>query len=371
MAPAPETPSPSFRVLKAGILSTLQDLGRIGYQRLGVGQCGAMDLYAFRIANRLLGNSPNAACLEITLAGLELKILHDTIIAITGADLSATLDGNPVPQWESLRVRNGSILAFRKRVRGVRSYLSVEGGFTTDWILGSGCTDLRTGWGGLGGRCLQRGDLLHAVGMLGRGPNPYTAPVILSHPHWSLVEASQASTPLPVRDAQGVRGESKNDTHVALFMSPHIVRKVRPEILWEYQDPFVLRVLAGPQSHCFSPEVIETFFQGGYRITPNSDRMGYRLEGPKLQASPQEIISDPIPWGALQVLPNGQLVLLMSDHQTVGGYPKIAVVISADLPKAAQLAVGHRIRFREVTLEEAHHLLRLQEEKISTGIIEG
>nr|MCI0421420.1 hypothetical protein [Acidobacteriota bacterium] len=194
--------SPVFQVLKPGLLSTLQDLGRTGYQRLGVAPCGAMDAYALRLANRLVGNFEGSAGLEITLAGAEFEVLQDCEIALAGADLSAQLDAKPVLCWENCFPKAGQRLVFSDRKRGARAYLSVSGGLVADRVLGSGSTDLRNGWGGVRGRSLRRGDRL----------------------------CSQNAS----RQEKGLR------------------RVVRPEALGEYQNPFLLRVLPGPQSDFFS-----------------------------------------------------------------------------------------------------------------------
>lgn len=278
-----------------------------------------MDPLALRLANRLVGNPDDTAALEITLPGLTLRTLAPCRIAITGADLSAQLDDEPIGLWQNRLLRPGQQLSFRKRIRGTRAYLAIEGGFEAERVFDSQSTDLRNGWAGLAGRSLQKEDLLF-----------------------------QQPTPGP----PGRCGP----------------RSVRPQILWEYQDPFLLRVLPGPQAGHFSGDSLNLFFGEDFRVHPRSNRMGYRLDGPLILASPPEIISDPVPLGGIQVLPSGQLVLLMADHQTVGGYPKIAVLISADLPKAAQLGPGHRIHFKAVTLEQAHEALARQEERLAAAV---
>jgi KipI family sensor histidine kinase inhibitor len=312
---------PVFRVLSPGILSSLQDLGRMGYQQLGVSPCGAMDSLALRLANRLAGNPENSACLEVTFAGLKLEAVRDSLFAITGADLLAFLDEEPVSLWQSQFVRAGQRLSFRKRVRGSRAYLAIHGRFQAGSVLGSCSTDLKNGWGGFQGRMLRKGDALFREC-------------------------------LPEEQS----GLAK--------------RATRPEVLWEYRTPFLLRVLTGPQTSRCTGGTMQQLFSEEFRIHPNSNRMGYRLDGPPLTVSPVEIISEPATRGAIQVLPNGQLILLMADHQTVGGYPKIAVLISADFPKAAQLTPGHRVRFQAVSLEEAHRILALQEERVKVGVVQ-
>jgi antagonist of KipI len=311
---------PVFRVLKPGLLSTLQDLGRTGYQRLGVSPCGAMDAFALCWANLLVRNPVGDVSLEITLAGTELEVLRDCEVALTGADLSAHLDSKPIACWENSFARTGQHLAFRQRRRGARAYLSVRGGFAVENVLGSGSTDLRNGWGGLRGRQLQRGDEL-VVQLTGR--------------------TDKCS-----------------------------LRAVHPEALLEYHNPFLLRVLECSQSALFGNETRRQFLAGEFTISVDSNRMGYRLEGPRLGSPERELISEATPTGAIQVLPNGEALLLMADRQTVGGYPKIAVLISADLPKAAQLCPGHRVRFQAVSLEEAHQALARQQERLRLDLLE-
>jgi antagonist of KipI len=310
---------PVFRVHKPGLLSTLQDLGRHGYQRLGVSPGGAMDALALRLANRLVGNPDNSVSLEITLAGAELEVLRDCEVALAGADLSAHLDFRPVDCWENFFARTGELLGFSQRRRGARAYLSVAGGFVAQNVLGSGSTDLRNGWGGLQGRRLQRGDELFVQ-----------------------------STGRPDRSSSW---------------------GVRPGVLAEYHNPFLLRVLECPQSKLFEIETRQHFFAAEFAISADSNRMGYRLEGPRLVAPERDLISEATPTGAIQVLPNGEALLLMADRQTVGGYPKIAVLISADLPKTAQLCPGHRVRFQEVSLPEAHRALVQQEMRLNFELL--
>ena len=310
---------PVFRVLKPGLLSTLQDLGRHGYQRLGVSPGGAMDAFALRLANRLVGNLDNSVGLELTLAGTDLQVLRNCDVALAGADLGAQLDSKPLAAWESFLARTGQLLVFSQRRRGARAYLSVAGGFVAQNVLGSGSTDLRNGWGGVQGRRIQRGD------------------------------------ELSVQQPQGTNRSSS--------------WAVRPEVLVEYYNPFLLRVLECPQSKLFGIETKQQFLAGEFTISADSNRMGYRLEGPRLVAPDRELISEATPAGAIQVLPNGEALLLMADRQTVGGYPKIAVLISADLPKAAQLAPGHRVRFQEVSLAEAHRALVQQEKRLNLELL--
>jgi antagonist of KipI len=279
-----------------------------------------MDTFALRQSNRLVGNPEDCVALEITLAGTELEVLRDCEVALAGADLNAQLDSKPLDSWENHFAKAGQRLVFAQRKRGARAYLSVAGGFAAESVLGSGSTDLQNGWGGLQGRQLRRGDELSTQEM-GRADRRSL---------WT----------------------------------------VRPEALVEYHDPFWLRVLQGAQSELFGVETRRQLLAAEFSISANSNRMGYRIEGPRLGSPGQEMISEATPMGAIQVLPNGEALLLMADRQTVGGYPKIAVVIFADLPKAAQLCPGHRVRFQAVSLEEAHRALARQHERLNLELLQ-
>ena len=312
---------PVAGILKPGFHTMIQDLGRLGQLRHGVPTTGAMDRFAFRIANQLVGNPESTPCLEITLAGLKIEILENCMMAITGADLSPQLDGTPTQGWKSFAAPRHAILSFPKRIVGCRSYLSVGGGFQGNLVFGSRSTDLRNHWGGMDGRALIQGDILRIQ-------------------------------------------------HLPDAASMLSCRMVQADIFRAYEDPFRVRVILGPQREFFSRATVSQFLEGGYRVTLDSDRMGYRLQGPSLQAKRAGMISDPLPVGALQVLPSGQLILLMVDRPSVGGYPKIAVVCSADLPKVAQLNIGDSVRFQEITLKESINLLSLQEKRLREGIVD-
>ena len=315
----PVAPIRAFELIKPGFLTTLQDLGRPGFQRFGVSPAGAMDNLALRVANRLVGNADGCAALEITVQGPDLTVLHDCLVAMTGGNLSPSLESEPVPLWRSVRLNKGQVLSFGERISGARSYLSIAGGFAIPEVLGSRSTDLQAQFGGLEGRRLLRGDILFQNG--------------------------------PGRPSKRLRG-------------------VVPDILNCYSDPFYLGVLEGPQAHLVSSASMQQFLASEYVVTPASNRVGYRLQGPPISAVQSEIISDAVPLGAIQLLPNGQPVLLMADRQTVGGYPKIATLISADIPKAAQLAIGDRAQFRTVTLDEAQDLLSAQERIIENSVVD-
>jgi antagonist of KipI len=300
-------------VLKPGFLTTVQDLGRPGYQRYGMPVAGAMDGFACRAANRLVGNHDNAAVLEITIGGPTLLFEQHTVIAVTGGDLSPCLDGMPLPMWTSLAISAGTCLSFGRPVNGARSYLAVAGGIDVPRVLRSRSTHLRSHTGGFHGRALIKDDRLA----------------------WDS----------PRRTA-GMHRERSIPTSLRPAYSAH------PQF----------RIILGPQSDFFDKQAVAALTESRYTVSADSDRMGYHLSGAPLpHRGVAEIISDATPIGSLQVPPNRQPILLMADRQTTGGYPKIAVVISADLPIAAQVMPGHTVTFSAVTVAQAHTLLREHE----------
>ncbi len=303
-----------IEVVKPGAQSQLQDLGRHGHQHLGVPVGGAMDELAHRVANRLVGNPPTEATLEIVLMGPTLRFTAAAQIALCGADLSATLDGVPLPLNRCVDVPAGAVLACGRRVNGLRSYLAVRGGFDVPAVMGSLSTFVRGGFGGFQGRALRKGDAL------------------------ALRDAA-AGSDLPPHDP----GHN---------LLPHTGPDVPAE-------PSVcrLRVLPGEHWDGFTAQAQADFTAQAYRISPQSDRMGYRLEGPALwRTKPGELISEAVAFGSIQVPPDGQPIVLMAERQSAGGYPKIAHVIAVDLPLLAQMAPQQALRFEMVTLAQAHAL---------------
>ena len=304
-----------IEVQEGGLFTTVQDLGRYGYQRYGVPVAGAVDSFALRVANVLVGNEEGAAGLETTLAGPRLQFLADAVIAITGGDLDPRLDDEPAPMWQAMPAHRGAVLSFGKARDGVRAYLAVAGGIDLPQVLGSRSTYTRSGLGGLEGRPLQAGDRLAAAG---EGP------------------AAQPAG-----------------------------RKLPREQVPSYGNSHVLRVVMGPQDDAFTQEGIQTFLSAEYTATHQSDRVGYRYQGPRIQhKGGADIISDGVPFGAVQVTGDGLPIVLLADRGATGGYTKIAAVISVDLPGVAQASPGDKTSFREVALEEAHRALLEQEEVI-------
>ncbi len=289
-------------VLQPGFLTTIQDHGRWGYQHLGVPTSGAMDQRAFQLANLLLKNNPHTPVLEMTLAGTEIEFLQDTCAAVTGADLGAELNGRPFPLWSSAPVQSGSVLRFTQRRGGCRAYLAVSGGFQVVPLMGSASTYLRGQWGGLDGRALKAGDYL----MGGQGT------------------------------------ESKAGYSV-------------PEELRSYiDDRGPIPVIPGPQEDAFTEDAVDCFYRSTYSVSSQSDRMGIRLDGPKLtHRQGADIISDGIPPGAIQIPGHGTPIVMTADRQTTGGYAKIGVVTRTGLDRLAQLIPGDRITFCRIEPDDA------------------
>jgi biotin-dependent carboxylase-like uncharacterized protein len=305
----------TFEVLKPGPYTTIQDFGRYGYLRLGIPLSGAIDGFSLRAANLLVGNVENEACLEITLAGLRLRALVTTGIAITGADLEAKIDKNTVPLFTSLIIKKNQIIDFQRILNGCRAYLAITGGIYVPIVMGSKSTYIKGGLGGIGGRLLRKGDKI-------RTGNP---------------------------------GKS--------FCS--VGRSLLPEHL--PRSDGILRIIPGPQVEFFTTESIKKFFGSPYEMTPMADRMGVILKGQPLEfrdGAPQSIISEAVLPGSIQIPGNGLPIIVLVE-QTLGGYPKLGSVISADIWKIGQAKPGDRFFFKEVSLKDAVLALRSMEEKIS------
>lgn len=299
-------------VIKPGLLTTVQDLGRFGHQAAGVPVAGPMDAFSHRLANQLVANDPGAATLEVTLIGPEIEIDADTTMAIAGAHFEVWCGDRPVPMATSFRVAAGQRVRFGKRIQGARAYLGVAGGVQARPVLGSRATHLVSAMGGHGGRALVAGDRLSIVA-------PTTA----------------AAT----RKAVGLTLPTNGRACV--------------------------RVVPGPQADWFHADALRAVSGVSFRISSRSNRMGYRLEGPPLpRTRPLELISEPVCMGAIQVPGAGEPILLMADRQTAGGYPKIGHVISADLPLAAQLAPGDFLEFVTCTRQEAVAALIARERQL-------
>jgi 5-oxoprolinase (ATP-hydrolysing) subunit C len=294
-----------IEILRAGPLATVQDLGRRGWRDRGLSLCGALDEFALQAGNLLVGNPPGAASLEFTLGPATLRLHADTCIAITGTDTDASLDGRPVRPWWRQRVRAGQTLKLTAPRERMRSYVAIAGGLALPSALGSLSTDIKGGFGGLDGRALRDGDCLPLHACLARPGRT----VGLRPPAWCPT----------------------------------------------------VRVLPGPEHVDFTTAAREAFWAADWTVTPQSNRMGYRLAGPVLERERgEELASHGVLPGVIQVPPSGQPIVLLADAQTTGGYPKIGIVIQADLWKLGQLRLGARLRFMPCTHADALNALREQ-----------
>ena len=295
-----------FRVLKAGMQTTVQDLGRTGYQSQGFGVSGVMDVRSFKIANLLLDNPENEAALEITLIGPTLEFTSATIIAITGGDFQPAINKKPAPMYTAIYMNKGDILELRGARTGSRAYIAFSSYLDIPVIMGSRSTNIKSQVGGYKGRKLFAGDY--------------------------------------------VRFRMKR-RYLSYFLS----RKLD---LDEFdQEDTVLRVVMGPQDTHFTKQGIQTFLNSEYEVTSDYDRMGCRLEGPFVAyKETADIISDGITMGAVQIPSHGKPIIMLSDRQTTGGYAKIATVASVDIPKLVQRKTDHKIRFKAITVQKAQQL---------------
>ena len=331
-----------IEVLKAGALTSVQDLGRRGHRHLGVALAGALDALSFEIANRLVGNPPNAAGLEITMGPVALRFTQPSRIAITGTDFNAALGETGVSSWWSLPVEAGQVLTLRGARRGMRAYLAVAGGIDVLPLMGSRSTDLKACFGGLSGRALRDGDRLPV------GPVKPHAGVTAKGAKTRNVFAPEAAT-FGVKAPAWSRFVEFDYPH----QPPQYVgqRPVGPTI--------AVRVLRGHEYAEFDETSQEALWTHNWTITPNSNRVGYRLSGPQLERKvTHDLRSHAVLPGTIQVPPSGQPIVLLADAQTTGGYPKIGMVISADLWRLAQARLGGALRFVECTREEAYEALR-------------
>ena len=306
----------TLEIVEPGLLTTVQDTGRFGYQRYGVPTSGAVDLFAIRAANLLAGNSEGAAGLEMTVMGPTVRFLNDAWISIAGADLGPRLDGGPIPPWESVAVSSGAVLSFDGARDGMRAYMAITGGIDVPVVMGSRSTYVKGTIGGHQGRALKASDVLsraerwHNTPPEGNRLPDHLAPPFYGHAHQ-------------------------------------------------------IRVVLGPQDAAFTRDGVQSFLTSEYTVSIQSDRMGYRMEGPAIEhVSGPDVISDGTPFGAVQVPGDGQPIVLLSDRGTTGGYAKIATVISSDIGTLAQAMPGDTVRFAEVSVEKAHAILREREKAL-------
>jgi biotin-dependent carboxylase-like uncharacterized protein len=299
-----------IEILRPGALASVQDLGRPGFRRFGVGTAGALDRVALMVGNRLLGNAPGSAAIEFTLGRAAVRFHADMRVALAGAECRANLDGVTVWSWHAFDAHRGETLTLPAAQGGTRTYLCVAGGIAVDPVMGSRSTDLKAGFGGFQGRPLREGDRLPA----GREGLPGESEWIgVAAPSWAL----------PIKPIGGV---------------------------------LPIRMLPGIEYEQFDANSQSALWDADWTITPNSNRMGLRLQGPALAREAgrtADLLSHGVMPGVMQVPPGGQPIALMADAQTTGGYPKIGVVIGADLWRLAQVPLGGAVRFVRVSLEQA------------------
>jgi len=297
----------AFSVLTAGAYTTVQDMGRYGYQQMGIPVSGVLDTFSYRVANMLVDNPGDAAVLEITVMGPRLEIQLETDIAVTGAEIGITLNDQPVEGWKSIRTKPGDILDVQQVKSGCRAYLAISGGIEVPVVMGSRSTYVGGKLGGYRGRPLKEGDRIQC-------------------------------------------GQAKLLT---------TARQTPADMIPTYPSQITIRAIPGPQDDFFQ-EGMTTLFQSEFMVSTKADRMGYRLQGTEVKLAagmPKSIISEPTMPGGVQIPADEQPIILLVE-QTVGGYTKIVTVISTDIPKVAQATPGDTIRFEKVGLEKAHSLYR-------------
>jgi antagonist of KipI len=307
---------PILEILSPGVLTSVQDLGRYGHGRYGVAPSGALDPFSLRIANLLVGNREDQACLEAMLLGPRIKILADTAIAVTGGNLMPHCNGQPLEMWRTHHFKKDDVLTFKAPINGFRAYIAVSGGIGVPAVMNSRSTNLPSGFGGFDGRPLKKGDFL----------NPEFSP-----------------------DNLNVTALSFKFDDIPL-----------------YSRKWSIRVIWGPQDDHFPDDSRNIFLSATYKMSPESDRTGIRLQGPVIERKPdieESIISEGVISGSIQIPGDGKPIIILGETVS-GGYRKIATVISADLPLLAQIKPGDEIQFEAVFLESARQALYVLEDKI-------
>ncbi|KEK22546.1 biotin-dependent carboxyltransferase family protein [Bacillus gaemokensis] len=318
----------NVEVLHAGMLTTIQDLGRYYYQQYGVPVGGAMDRTALRMINMLVGNEEDEAGLEITMMGPKLLIKKETLLAIGGANMEPLLNGEPIPLWRPILAKEGSMLCFGKAQFESRTYVTFAGGIDVANSMGSKSTYVRAAIGGIEGRALKKGDLFQ-IG----APSSFATCVIKK-----LMDEERVETPWGICN--------------------HVLPK--------YNRNPVIRVILDFEWNQFKRESLESFFSKEYKVSNYADRMGYRFEGEELKRIEQsEILSSAVTFGTIQVPSGGNPIILMADRQTTGGYPRIGNVISVDLPILAQLKPGDYVTFAKISITEATEFYIEQEQNMN------
>ncbi len=306
----------TLEVISPGIMTTVQDIGRYGYGRFGVATSGALDSFAMRVANLLVGNREDQAGLETMLLGPGIRFLTEAVIAVTGGDLQPKRNRQPIEMWRSAAFKKDDVLSFGSAVSGFRAYIAVAGGIGVPRVMGSRSTNLSSGFGGYEGRTLKKEDIL-----------------VCDEPHGPKIEPG---------------------------------RFFNPEWVPQYSNKWKIRVVLGPQDDHFPDDSRDTFFQSTYTMSQDSDRTGIRLEGPEIRCKPEveaSIVSEGVIAGSIQIPGDGKPIIILGETVT-GGYRKIGTVISADLPLLGQIKPGDGIQFEVISLEEAHLALQEMEERI-------
>ena len=308
----------TIEIISPGIMTTVQDIGRYGYARFGIAPSGSLDSFSLRIANLLVGNLEDQACLETMLLGPGIRILADVMIAVTGGDLQPKRNKQPIEMWRSHAFRADDILSFGNAVSGFRAYIAFSGGISVPSVMDSRSTNLPSGFGGYQGRTLKKEDILFC-----------------DEPRGQINDAG------------------------CIF---------KPNWIPIYAHKWKLRVVWGPQDQHFSDDSRDTFLNGAFTMSQDSDRTGIRLEGPEIMCKPDvpaSIISEGVIGGSIQIPGDGKPIIILGETVT-GGYRKIATIISADLPLLGQIKPGDGIRFAAVSLNEAHRALQAMEDRIDS-----
>lgn len=315
----------SLLIHDPGMLTTIQDMERIGSQKYGAIASGCMDTWSARIANLLVENPETEAVLEMTFLGPKIEFTENTLIAITGGNLNPMINNLPLPMNRPVYIRKGAVLEFGFAAEGCRAYLALQGGLNVPYVMGNKSTYLRAQLGGYEGRALKAGDQL---------PLSQAKPTVFS----SFAEKNLTDSFWAPGWSMGKKSLPKSG------------------------ETIEIRVTAGPQIDWFASEALEKFLSKPFEITQESDRMGYRLNGNTLEKSrTEDMISEAIGFGSIQVPPDGNPILLLADRQTTGGYPKIAQIIQSDLPLVAQLSPGFSITFRMISFNEAESSIVMKE----------
>lgn len=299
----------NIRIIKPGIFTSIQDLGRTKYRSLGIGPGGAMDFFAASVANYIAGNDENAPVIEMHFPAAEIHFETDTLICITGANFDAHIYHEPVEMYKPVIIQEGSVLSFKKNISGARAYLAINGGMVAEKWLNSYSTNIKAQAGGRHGRPLAKDDSIE------------------------------------------IHEQLPSINHKYFFIEPKLIHSV-------YNNKNTIRCIEGPEWELITAQGKENFLKDEFIVTSQSDRMGYRLFGTSISLNNSlNLVSSPVNFGTVQLLPNEQLIILMADHQTTGGYPRVANVITADLPRLAQASINTRLNFELVSLQEPEDAL--------------